>query len=184
VTPLSKRGEKSPERERNAKRIRKGNYHYALVLHKQGDHEQAVRELLNCEPTTSTLALLTKAYADSGDFDAALACSNRLVEADTLRAESYYLQATILLERNRNDEAMPVLRRALFLAPGLILAHVAMANVQRNRGKIQNARRHLDNALTLLQNLPDDNIVAESGGLPAGRLREMILLIKRREYTE
>ncbi len=43
------------------------------------------------------------------------------------------------------------------------------------RGNIQNTKRYFKNALSLLELLKQDEILPESGGLTAGRLREIII---------
>ncbi len=184
ATPKRAEQTRKPLESKPTVRQRRGSYRHAELLYKQGAFQGAIEELLKCDHTPKTLALLTKAYADTGNFDSALHWCNELVAADKLEAKHYFLLATILQEKNSPAEALEALRRALFLDPSFILAHVSTANALRGVGRRKEARKHFDNALALLEKLPYDVEVAESGGLPAGRLREMIQLIDQREYED
>jgi chemotaxis protein methyltransferase CheR len=53
--------------------------------------------------------------------------------------------------------------------------HFALGNLAQRQGDARSAKRCFDNALELLAARRDDEVVPESDGLTAGRLREIIL---------
>ena len=75
---------------------------------------------------------------------------------------------------NREDEAFASLKRTLYLEPGFVLAHFIMGNLALRRGEAGTGKRCLENALDLLADRRDEEILSESEGLTAGRLRQII----------
>ena len=117
--------------------------------------------------------------ADLGELSEALAVCEKAIAGDRLDPELHYLQATILQELNREDEAFSSLKRTLYLDPGFILAHFIMGNLALRRGEAETGKRCLENALDLLNDRGDEEILPESEGLTAGRLRQIILVAMR-----
>ena len=66
------------------------------------------------------------------------------------------------------------LKRALYLDPELVLAHFALGNLARLQGKSGDACRHFANTLALLDRYQPGDILPESDGMMAQRLREII----------
>ena len=120
------------------------------------------------------IELLVRAYANLGDFDQALTWVERGIAANRLNPTLHYLHAIILEEHGDGFEGLDALRRTLYLDPDFILAHIALGSSARKSGREREATRHFANARTLLQKLPDDDMVSESGGLTAGRLQEIL----------
>jgi chemotaxis protein methyltransferase CheR len=88
-------------------------------------------------------------------------------------AELLYLQAVLMLQGGRNDEAAALARRALYLERDMVVAHLTLAEALRRLGDIERARRALRNAGALLDRLPRETVVPASDGETAGRLSEM-----------
>jgi chemotaxis protein methyltransferase CheR len=82
--------------------------------------------------------------------------------------------ATILQELDRTEVAMLSLKRALYIDPNLVLAHVALGNLSRQCGKHKESVKHFENALSLLTAKRPEDVVPESEGMRAGRLIEII----------
>ncbi len=108
--------------------------------------------------------------ADAGDFDAALRGVENLIEADKLSPVLHFLRATILHGRGDNVRALRGLQRALFLDGDFALGHFSLANIARESGQFELARRHFEVARLLLGRLQSDEIVPESDGITAGQL--------------
>jgi len=87
---------------------------------------------------------------------------------------SRYLLATILQEQGKDYEAAAALKRALYLDPDFTLAHFTLGNLSRRHGKLDEAAKYFNNALSLLKKCPPDEILAETEGVTVGRLIEII----------
>jgi len=135
--------------------------------------EKSGSPTLNETPDIS-VALAVRALANEGKLTEALAECGKAIIKEKLNPMLHYLQAAILQEQNRDDEAIASLKRALYLDQNLVLAHFTLGNLMLRRGNIQNTKRCFRNALSLLELMAQDEILPESDGLTAGRLREII----------
>jgi len=115
-----------------------------------------------------------RALADRGNLEDALELCGKAIIGDKLAGELRYLEATILLELNREEEAVRSLKRTLYLDPDFVLAHFTLGNLAIRRGDAQTGRRCFENALSLLAARGDEDLLSESEGLTAGRFREII----------
>jgi chemotaxis protein methyltransferase CheR len=115
---------------------------------------------------------LTRARANEGRLDEALAWSERWIVADKLDAAAHYINAMVLQELGDREQARRSLQRAIYLKPDFALAHFALGHLtEDSRSRVN---RHFENALELLRQMPAEEIVPESDGLTAGRLSEII----------
>jgi chemotaxis protein methyltransferase CheR len=120
----------------------------------------------------STLAV--RALANQGRLAEALALCTKTIAAARLDAELHYLQATILQELNREEEAIAALRRALYLDPNFVPAYFALGSLALRRGDARLGRRNCEIALALLATRREEEVLPEAEGLTAGRFREII----------
>lgn len=111
--------------------------------------------------------------ANQGRLSEALEWCEKAIAADKLNPLHHYLSATILQEQGRHDIAIQSLMRALYLDPDFVLAHFALGNLHQSQGRLREAQRYFGNVLLLLRKHPQDEILAESDGLTAGRLAEI-----------
>jgi len=81
------------------------------------------------------------------DYAAALPLLQGLLDAQPASAELNYLTGETLLDLQRVEEAIPLLRRAVDLDPKLIAAHKALARGCLAAGKARDAIPHLKAAL-------------------------------------
>lgn len=153
-------------------------YGAAVAFREQGRHAEAVATLLALAaadtPGLPVLSLLTRTLSDQGLLADALVWCDRWIAGDKLDAAAHYLRAVILLEQGEQDLAYRSLQGAVYLHPDFVLAHFALGNVARSRGRIDDADKHFSNALHLLVRLPPADVLPESGGITAGRLTETI----------
>jgi chemotaxis protein methyltransferase CheR len=120
----------------------------------------------------------SRRLADEGNLEQALAQCDEVLKLDRLNSTAFYFRAIILQEKNEPGEARASLQRAIYLDPNFVLAHFALGNLARTMAKPKEAQKHFDNALTLAEKLPLDQILAESEGLAVSRLIEMIRILK------
>ena len=153
----------------------------AQRLYEQGRYTDAVallREALvqagDSLKDPKLLGLLSHALANQGDLPAALAASERWIAAQKLEPAAHYLNAMVLQELGERGRARAALQRAVYLQPEFTLAHFALGNCARAEARRAEAQRHFANAARLLRGLPPDEVLPESEGLTAGRLREII----------
>jgi chemotaxis protein methyltransferase CheR len=125
-------------------------------------------------------ARLTRARANEGRLDEALAWSERWIVADKLDAVAHYLNAMVHQELGDREQARRSLQRAIYLDADFVLAHFALGNLAE-RG--QRVNRHFHHALELLRRMPASEIVPESDGLTAGRLSEIIATLLPTQET-
>jgi len=156
-------------------------YKEGLVLFQQGKYEQVVDKLIDPasqDHDTKVMILLARAYANYGKTAQALAWCEKAIGIDRLNPGCHYLHAMILQERGQVEEAVKSLGRALYLDQDFVLAHFALGNLCKHRGKFTESDRHFKNALALLGMFKNDEILPDSEGITAGRLSEIITSIK------
>jgi chemotaxis protein methyltransferase CheR len=131
-----------------------------------------------------SLESLCRTYANEGKLTEALAASDQALAADKLCAGLHYLRAVILQEQGLNYEAATALKKALYLEPDMVLAYFTLAALEQRNGKVAESRRHFDTALLLLDRYHQDDEIPESGGILAGRLKEIIRTTNGRSEQE
>jgi chemotaxis protein methyltransferase CheR len=161
-------------------------YEEACALYTQGRYIEVTEKLLTqgrakerehdavrnfCE---QEMALLARAYANQGQLDSAQTWCERALAANKFDAKLHYLRATILLEQGQVAEARLSLTRALYLDQHFILAHFALGNLARQNREFKEAHKHFANAQALLEKCPSEGTLAESDGMTAGRLAQII----------
>ena len=153
----------------------------AATLYAQGRYAEVAETLLRwCAqgiPEPQACSLLVHALANQGRLDDALGWCDRWVAADKLSIAGHYLRAVVLLEQGRSDDARRSLQHVLYLDPNFALAHFAFANLARGSGKDDEVDKHFGNTLRVLDRLRPDEVLPESDGLTAGRLRDTITAV-------
>jgi chemotaxis protein methyltransferase CheR len=154
------------------------SYEAAWTFYLDGDYERAremALEVLPSRPSERrTMLLLAQIDADRGRLPEALRWLEYALAEDQTDARAHYLRATILSERGSLEQARAALRAALYLDREFILAHLAMGNLALAQGRTQEVEKHFQNVLELLAGYRQGDIVPESGGLTAGRLRAIV----------
>ncbi|MDD2853047.1 MAG: chemotaxis protein CheR [Desulfuromonadaceae bacterium] len=154
-------------------------YQQALTLYEQGAYREAAEmvavQLVQNQGDTDALALLCRIYANEGKLVEALEVSDRALAADKLSAGLHYLRAVILQEQGMDDEAVASLKKALYLDQDLVLAHFTLGNLEQRKGMIKESQRYFNNALSLLDRYRPEEVIPESDGIFAGRLKEIIM---------
>lgn len=97
--------------------------------------------------------------ANAGRHARALQTCRRLVEREPTQAEAHLLIGLVALELGRNHEARAALRKAIYLEPDSIAAHVHLEALQRQSAEPLAARRTRARLRQLLSHLPPDSPV-------------------------
>lgn len=157
----------------------------ATALYSEGHYAEAAEALLGAlqdhDPRPEIFSLLARAMANQGKLADAGQWCDRWIAADKLESGGHYLRAVILLEQGAQEEARAALQRAVYLHGDFVLAHFALGNLARSRGRPGEARKHFANALHLLAAHPPDAVLPESDGLTAARLTETIAALTAME---
>ena len=161
------------------------SYEQALALYEQGRYEEVervIRALLSDDGNNaSAMLLLARAYANQGKLAAALVLCDKAIAADKMAARAYYLRATILQEQGSLPEALLAFNQTVYAEPEFMLGHFALGSLALKQRKLKESEKHFANVLLLLARYEPEDVVPESEGLSAGRLREMIVLPTRQE---
>ncbi|HEY4367708.1 MAG TPA: CheR family methyltransferase [Steroidobacteraceae bacterium] len=151
----------------------------AASAYKDGRYAEAAELLLralesNATGEPQTFAMLARAFANQGKLKEARSWCERWIASDPLDPTGRYLHAVILQELGDAQQAHRSLQQALYLNPDFVLAHVGLGNLARSTGKPLQSGRHFANALSLLDKCEPEDLLPESEGLTAGRLREIL----------
>jgi len=152
------------------------SYDKALLLFDDGKYREAAA-LLEADvatPSAKSTALLARIHANLGDLTQAGELADKALALDKLDAGVHYLRAVIFEEQGAREEAHSALRKTLYLDPHFLLAHFALANAALRRKKFPEAERHFAHVLDLLANYQSHDVLPQSDGLVAGRLKEMV----------
>ena len=154
----------------------------AFKLYERGRYAEAEEQLLAClsemPDDANALALLARVYANQGRLQEALEWCAKAIAAERVNPGFHYLRATILLEQGLLAEAGASLQRALYADPDFVLAHFVLGNLSRRQGKSRKARKHFENAGSLLSAYGREQVLPESEGITAGRMMEILALQK------
>jgi chemotaxis protein methyltransferase CheR len=152
-------------------------YEQALALFEQGDYLEA-QEKLKADPAPThaaeSWALLARICANLGELTEARSWAEKALGADKLNAGLHYLRSVILQEQGAAEERIAALKRALYLDPNFVLAHFALGNFALQQRNFKEADKHFSNVLGLLADYKSDDVLPQSDGLVAGRLKEMV----------
>lgn len=159
------------------------SYDDALLLFEQGRYAE-VEEIISGWTdhelnNPKALTLLARICANQGKLDDAEMWCEKAIIADKCCAVNYYLLATIVMEKDLVEEAVSLLKRALYLDPHFALANFVLANLLMRSGKRKMSKKYLDNAFNLVSVRNSDEIVPESEGITAGRLLDIISAMKQ-----
>ncbi len=151
-------------------------------LYQSGKYEEAIDLLLEVPANHDVVSqeaflLLVRAYANTGNLDAAMDWSERLINYEPVNARWYYLRATIQQELSENGAALISLRQAIFLEPEYILAHFALGNIHQQSGAQLQAKRCFQRVIELLDSVSQSSEIQDSDGLMAGQLKTIITSI-------
>ncbi len=145
-------------------------------LHRRGlymDAVESLRGILSIAPENGdVLALLARSYANLGRLPLAREWCEKAIRADRLNPSRHFLLATIMQEQGDPQGAQRSLRQALYADPDFVLAHFSLGNSMLRLGRKRDGERHLQIALSLLQEHEREETLPESDGTTVGRLRE------------
>ncbi len=124
-----------------------------------------------------------RALADQRRMGEALAWCDRWIAARKLDPAAHYLRGMILTEAGDLPAACAAFERSLYIAPEGVMAGLALAGLERDRGRGSQAVRHYRNVLASLEQLPAEADVEYAEGVTVRQLtalvRDLLSLEKR-----
>ncbi|MCK5135695.1 MAG: tetratricopeptide repeat protein [Bacteroidales bacterium] len=176
-----------PERDKKEK-SKPASFEEALEMYQNGDYEELEKKLNDLltkdKQNSKAMMLFAKALSNQGKFNEAREwCMNQLV-IDRMEPGSHYLLALIHREQGQIEDAITSLKQSIYLEQDFIMAHFSLGNLMLRQENSNMANRHFKNALSILDNFNDDEILPESDGLSAGRLTEIICSIMEKKHVE
>ena len=149
-------------------------YEEALLSYSQGNYADVIDRLQKDVHTSDEQILLIRALANQGKLTEALKSCEKTIAANKLEPRLHYLYATILQELNNEKDAIASLKNAVYIDPNFILSYYSLGIIFRRQGNLIGAKKSFENALQLLNKCSQEDIIPESEGLTAGRLKEIV----------
>jgi chemotaxis protein methyltransferase CheR len=150
----------------------------ASDLLEYGYSEQARDELLALMESgpvpAQVFGLLGRAYANLGQWSMAEQCCRRATELNNLLLDAYYTLALVMQHQNELPQAIDALKKVVYIDHAHVLGHFGLAGLYHSTGHLSQACKSLNNAHRLLERYRDDQLIPDSGGITAERLREAI----------
>ena len=151
----------------------------ARELVEYGHAEQARDVLLEYVPQHSNhvqaYTLLGQVYANLGAWSEAERWCRQAIQNDILALSAHYTLALVLQHQQKLDQAIESMRKVIYLDHQNVLGHYGLANLYYASGQLPQAHKSLDNARRLLEARVAEDMIAESGGITVGRLREAVI---------
>ncbi|MEO5741689.1 MAG: CheR family methyltransferase [Vicinamibacterales bacterium] len=126
-------------------------YDFCLAAFRAGEWdvaESALTALIaSCPTFVPALLLLGGVYVHSGRFEDAAEQAETVLKVSDLEPRAHLLLGMIAARRQRHDDALQSLRRALYLDDSLALGHFWLGNLHRDRGDIARACREYENVV-------------------------------------
>ncbi len=139
--------------------------HKSLERGEPGAARQLADQALKLE-SRSVDALLVRAFgfADSGNFEAAIADATAALAINPLLAPGRYILGVIYLRQGDAVAAANEFKRTLYIDSDFVLAHLNLANIHRQQGHNEDACREYQNTIRALYRAPQGDWTAFLGG--------------------
>ena len=120
-------------------------------------------------------ALLGQAYANLGCWSDAERWCREAVRLDKLALEAYHTLALVCQHQGQLEQAIEMMRKVVYIDHRHVLGHYGLAGLYFESSQVPHALKSLDNARLLLDSYENSDVLPTSGGITAGRLRNVIL---------
>lgn len=143
--------------------FQKGEYHRCI--------DRCIRLIEEERLTIEWFTLLVKSFANSGKLKEGDKIIQKIIASHAATAEMYYIYASFLNEQNEVSESENLLKKAIYLNHEHTLSHLMLGELLEKQGKTQIARKHYETVIRLLTKYTDDELVPDSDGMTAGRIK-------------
>lgn len=121
-----------------------------------------------------SLIELAQEYADRGEYEKAEESCKRALEAEPYSARCYYLLSQISEAQGREEEAIGLLKKAIYLEPSFVAAYLELGYTYDKHCDAARARKMRETAVGLLEKLSQDTLVKPYKDITAGELLEYV----------
>lgn len=143
------------------------HYEEAQLLLLQGKAEKAVQILeaiiAQDERYVPAYSLLAHVHADLGQYLQARSWSQRAIKYDSLNPKAYYILALMDVNDGFLKQAINNFKKMIYIDANNPLPHFHLAILYRKEGQTEMSQHALDNSIKILQKLPADAVLPESG---------------------
>ncbi|MBA3338736.1 MAG: hypothetical protein H0T54_03125, partial [Geodermatophilaceae bacterium] len=137
-----------------------------------GRAESLARELLRLDADRlASWVVLVRSIANQGRLREAEAECVQALDRHRQSPELHSLHATLLSAATQHQAAAASARRALYLDPRFVMAHLQLGDALAHLGEQERAERAFENAIAALADVSEDEQVMAADGVPAPRLR-------------
>jgi chemotaxis protein methyltransferase CheR len=136
--------------------------------------EKPQTEIQGNDNEAKKMLICAREEANQGNLSDACGLCEKAIASDRLDPASYYLLAIIKQEQGKPDEAASLLNKTIYLDQNFVLAHFSLGNLYKQKGNQKTAKKHFANEVSILNTYAHEEILPESDGIAAGRLREII----------
>lgn len=136
----------------------------------RGDYRRAIELTRDALSDPSTAALYLRAVANGGTAEEAVRAAEELAKRHPVVVELQLLRAVLLIANGRDEEALAVLRRVLYLDRSLAIAHFLIGGILQRSGKVTDALRSYRNAREIAASRPARDEVPLGEGETYGSL--------------
>jgi len=133
--------------------------------------ENCMHTISNKKINNKIFTLLIKSYANSGNLMESVSDIAKVMGNNSTTPEMYYLYASLLNEKNDIQTTEVMLKRAIYLDHKHVLSHLMLGEIFLKTDKKQLAIKHYGTVIDILDEYSNDDIVPESDGLTAGRIK-------------
>jgi chemotaxis protein methyltransferase CheR len=92
-----------------------------------------------------------------------------------LALQAYYTLALVFQHQGNLDKAIDAMKKVVYIDRTNVLGHFGLADLYRSSEHLPQALKSLDNARRLLEARAQEELIPESGGVTAGRLRQTVV---------
>jgi len=118
-------------------------------------------------------SILVKSYANLGLMSEGEKIIDKIINTNHATPEMYYIYASLLNEQSKLEQTEVNLKKAIYLNHTHVLSHLMLGNVYQKKGVNNLALKHFKTTINLLSEYNDNEIVPESDGITAGRIKEL-----------
>jgi chemotaxis protein methyltransferase CheR len=146
-----------------------------LALGDKVGAEKLLHELLTIEPEhANARTALGRLCADRGEWACAQYHCESAIKHDPLNLDAHYILAQVYEHEGQFESALNEYRRVVFLDRRYVLGMLGMANIWRQMGNVDDARRSYRNILKQLATMSPSAVVPGTDGATASEISTFV----------
>ncbi|MFZ4456534.1 MAG: CheR family methyltransferase [Bacteroidales bacterium] len=147
------------------------------LLFQKGEYDECISTCIAQIETgrlnIENFTLLVKSLANIGKLKEGDKIIQKIITSYSATAEMYYIYATFLKEHNELTESEGLLKKAVYLNHQHVLSHLMLGELNLKKENHTVAAKYYEQVIRLLNNYSTDEIVPDSDGMTAGRIKSL-----------